>query len=89
MNPSSNYKNMSGDKAAQMVQAWGIAFHARKLRSKYPVFFNTYKHLVNDKGIRFPEATKDETPVILPDGKNKEKKSGGERLRHSINTKKK
>jgi len=48
-------------------------------------FFNTYKHLVNEKGVRFPEATKDETPVVTPDGKHeKHKQTGGERLRQSL-----
>jgi len=49
---------LCGEKAAQMIQSWGIAFHNKKLRQRYPVFFNTYKHLVNDKGVRFPEEKK-------------------------------
>jgi hypothetical protein len=85
--PTANYKNLCGEKAAHMIQAWGIAFHSNKLRKRYPLFFNTYKHLVNDKSVRFPEQTKDETPVITSQEKQQKggkSKSGGERLKQSI-----
>jgi hypothetical protein len=90
--PTAQYKNQCGEKAAHMVQAWGIAFHSKKLRQRYPLFFTTYKHCVNDKGVRFPEASKDDTPVVTHEkegGKSHhhhhgKKSTGGDRLRESI-----
>jgi hypothetical protein len=83
-NPTSTYKNLCGEKAAHMIQSWGIAFHSNKLRQRYPLFFTTYKHMVNDKGVRFPEASKDDTPVISHDKKSSKNSSGGDRLRLSL-----
>jgi len=69
---SSHYKNLCGLRAAQMIQTWGLSFHTKPYISRYPIFFNTYQHLIKDKGIIFPETGKNEIPIITESNKKVE-----------------
>eukprot|EP01129_Flabellula_baltica_P012951 TRINITY_DN593_c0_g1_i2.p1 TRINITY_DN593_c0_g1~~TRINITY_DN593_c0_g1_i2.p1 ORF type:complete len:481 (-),score=96.90 TRINITY_DN593_c0_g1_i2:38-1480(-) len=87
------YKNLCGETAAKMIQAWGIAFHEPKLRRKFPIFYNTLKHCVNSKGVRFPN---DNTTYIIASQQSESEKKkntenntekrrpGGQMLRDSL-----
>jgi len=57
------YQNFVGEKAARLVQSWGIAFHNTQFQNP---FYTTYMRLLK-KGIKFPlETEKSRVPVITP-----------------------